>query len=228
MLELAPTKPECVDFQMYSADGAEICWLPPRVIYFLIFFSPGEHLCQLSQYNSISAICLNAEFWLQSGGAVGFLCWASGSFWQCNLMNPGLPVLFLLCKCRALHLPSVLNPALKGALIETLWQILPQKFNRKARAPWMLVLTRPRWETLAVAEMAEGSRASTRCIRSVCQAANSISTTANPSPLPLLQKMITWDGKRIDGWGCHLQLKSESLSVGTKMKVYITGGNLCC
>lgn len=119
MLELAPTKPECVDFQMYSADGAEICWLASRVIYFFNAPTPpppppGEHLCQLSQYNRISVVCLNTEFWLQSDGVVGFLCQASDSFCWCNLANPGLSALSLLCKYRALHLPSVLNPALKG------------------------------------------------------------------------------------------------------------------
>lgn len=91
----------------------------------------------------------------------------------------------------------------------------------------MLALTRPRWETLAIAEVVEESRAPTRCIRSVCQAANGVSTTANPFPLPLLQKMITWDGKGIDGWGCHLQLQSEGSSAGTKTKLYVTGGYSC-
>lgn len=147
-------------------------------------------------------------------------------FW-CNLVNPGLSVLFLLCKRRALHLPSVLNPALKGALTERLWQILPEKSEILARAPWMLVLTRPRWETLAMAEVAEESRVPTHCVRSVCRAANSVNTTANPFSLPLLKQMVTWDGKGISSWGCHLQLKSESSSVGIKTKLYVTGDNSC-
>lgn len=45
----------------------------------------------------------------------------------------------------------------------------------------------------------------------------------NSTSSSILQKKITWDGKGINGWGCHLQLKSESLSVGTKTKLYIEG-----
>lgn len=63
----------------------------------------------------------------------------------------------------------------------------------------MLVVTRPRWETLATAEVAEENRVPTCFTGSVCQAANSVSTTANPFPLPLLQQIVTWDGKGIDG-----------------------------
>lgn len=72
-----------------------------------------------------------------------------------------------------------------------------------------------------ITEAAEESRAYTCCVRSMCQATNSVSTTA--LPLPLLQKKITWDGKGINGWGRDLQLKSESLSVGTKTKLYTVG-----
>lgn len=135
-------------------------------------------------------------------------------------------MLLLLCKCRTLHLLSVLNPAVKGALTERLWQILPQKIKILGRAPWMLVLTRTRREAFAVAEVAEESRVSMHCIRSVCLAGSSVSTAANPFLLPLLEKMITWDGKGIDSWGCQLQIKSESSFVGTKTKLCYRGNTV--
>lgn len=60
----------------------------------------------------------------------------------------------------------------------------------------MSVLTRRRWQALAIAEVAEESRVLAWHIRSGCQAAISESTRATLFPLLFVQKVITCVGSR--------------------------------
>lgn len=134
MLELAPTKPGCVDFQMGSADGAEICWLASKVSF--ISPTPRTSLPVILEKQNKCIVfkhgILAPERW---GRGLGLQVPFAGGIWG-----------VLCCPCcsccaNALHLPSVPNPALQGAGTEKLWQILPQKLKIFIRVPKCCVLS---------------------------------------------------------------------------------------